>query len=102
MENTNNLADTLNKTVSIMEKMPYLKLEEMGVMDQLYFMGAYIKFANDMEPLVNKYVPSTEKLNELKEQKVKDDTSKFLNIINFFQGKKEDKNADHDTPSRDD
>ena len=102
MENTNNLADTLNNTVAIMEKMPYLKLEEMGVMDQLYFMGAYIKFANDMEPLVNKYVPSTEKLNELKEKKVKDDTNKFFNLLNFFQSKKEETNADHDTPSRDD
>ena len=101
MEN-NKLTDTLNRTASTMEAMPYLKLEEMDVMDQLYFMGAFIKFANDMEPLIEKYVPSEEKLNELKEKKVKDNTNKFLNIISFFQGKKEDKNADHDTPSRDD
>ena len=41
----NDLAAALGKTVGIMEAMPYLKLEEMDVLDQLYFVGAYMKFA---------------------------------------------------------
>ncbi len=100
----NDLAAALGKTVGIMEAMPYLKLEEMDVLDQLYFVGAYMKFANDIEPLVKKYVGSDEKLNKLKEEKAKKNANDFANLLSFFQGKgkKEGKDDHSDSPSSDD
>ena len=59
-------------------------------MDQLYLMGAYIKFASDLKPLVDKYISSKEILEKLKEERIKENTGKLFNIVNLFQGKDKD------------
>lgn len=98
---TNNLAEALQSTADVMEALGCLKLENMDILDQLYFVGAYMKFANDMKPITDKYAGTKEQLEKLKADKAKENATKFTNIIQALAGKRENKddNSDGDTTS---
>lgn len=98
---TNNLAEALQSTADVMEALGYLKLENMDILDQLYFVGAYMKFANDMKPITDKYAGTKDQLEKLKADKAKENATKFASIFQSLTGVKENKddNADGDTTS---
>lgn len=97
----NNLAEALQSTADVMEALGYLKLENMDILDQLYFVGAYMKFANDMKPITDKYAGTKEQLEKLKAQKEKENATKFASIFQSLTDIKENKDDDpnNDTTS---
>ena len=94
---SNNLEESLKKTIVVMNALNYVKLEEMDAMDQLYFIGSYMKFANEMEPLIKKYIKSDEHLNLLKEEKAKNNAVQFASILNLFRKEGENANSDNNS-----